>query len=457
MRFSYNLKFLTRHLCRGSLAILYLPVAHFCAVNPLPLRDGLVLADTHIMNSQSSVECKEASMVAWARKRGIHLRKPLCLKRSQGKGIGVFLKSAVNEGDLLLSIPPSQILCAENIELDPAIGHLVGPLRMAGLDDRGVLVLWLVHHLTQPTSHGWTPYLSMLPSEYDLSADHLLLSNETISGTPLAAAVAEMKKNISRQANSVLKAIKLLDPPEPLKDLSSLELSRVWSYAHVLVLTRSSVLSKINPQSDWTEQPVCILPLVDFCNHSEDPNAKVVLETDGSVNLVALRSISLNEEVLISYWPDKEPINCEQSLFSYGFLSNKDRFAFPGIALENSNQEPRKVIQKLILMDTRSGKTVNDTVFLDEIESILDYFAIECMQENDINSLVKNYVAERGIGAHSRAILEKGRRLARKKVLDILTEWRDQVRYNHSRSAVISEYLKRLDEAVNQALAIIVP
>lgn len=432
-------------------------MAHYCSGESFTFRDGLVFADTHVMISESSVECKEDSIVAWAKKRGIHFGKPLCLKRSPGRGIGVFLKSTGNEGDLLLSIPPSQVLSAENIELDPAIGHVVGPLRMAGLDDRGVLVLWLVHQMTQQASHGWTPYLSILPSEYDLSADHLLLSNDTISGTPLAGAVAEMKKNISRQANSVLKGIQLLDPPEPLKDLSSLELSRVWSYAHVLVLTRSSVLSKINPQSDWTEQPVCILPLVDFCNHSEDPNAKVVLDADGSVNLVALRRISQNEEVFISYWPDKEPLNSEQSLFSYGFLSNTDRFAFPGIVLENSIQEPRKVIQKLILMDTRSGKTVNDTVFLDEIESILDYFSIECMQENDINSLVQNYVAERGIGAHSRTILEKGRRVARKKVHEILTEWRDQVKYNHSRSPVISEYFKRLDEAVNRALAIIEP
>lgn len=400
----------------------------------------------------SSNECKSVSLYSWAAKNGITIRSGLEIRRTTSRGLGIFASSHVGAGEVLLRVPQSRLINADNIEKSSDIGDFVGPLRSAGLDDRGVLVLWILSQFIQPNSE-WRPYFTMLPSEYELSRQHLLLSEDDISGTPVAMAVQRMRENITRQSNSVLKALKRLGAPKPFRDISSMEWEGLWRLAHTLVLSRSSQVSSQKHFLEWTDEPICILPVVDFCNHSDAPNAKLIECEDGSFNLIALRSISASEEVLISYWPEAEPLACEQSLFSYGFLSSYDRFAFAGIDLSQTGEKnPRYVIQKLILMDHRSSESGNPVIFLDEMDAILDFFTVKCMDHRKIDALIRCYVAEGGLGSQSRAILNEARPAAKLELRRILHGWKDQALSCRAKTATVSEYIARLDKAIDATL-----
>ena len=456
MRFLKYQKYIGKRLCESALAAISLSIFGInrdrCSLYPArPILAETWQADP---NSVSVLECAGKRFLSWAEKNGIKVKPGLNLRRTEDRGSGLFSSAECSEGNVLVSIPRGLVINADNIELGDDIGHLAGTLRSAGLDERGVLVLWLVHQMMQPETSRWGPYISLFPSDYDLYQSHLLLLDVNLSGTPLDIAVREMKQNICRQSHAVVKSIKRLEQPAgAFEPLSPSEIETLWKRAHALVLTRSSVLSCTLEESDWTEQHVSILPVVDFCNHSDDPNAKVRVETDGSVSLVAIRRIPSDQEVVISYWPSKEPLGCEQSLFSYGFLSNLDRFAFPGIHFSGAEESPMKAIQRLLYMDRKSSQNhPPETVFLDELELALDYFSIECMRSTNVNSLIRSYIDEGGVGDNCRVILQDFRPAAKLKVLEILSSWRNQVRLNEIRSGCLNEYLNRLENAIRRAI-----
>lgn len=335
----------------------------------------------------------------WSKAIGILLNENCNLLHTSDKGIGLVCQgNTISLGQSIVRVPQKARINADNVEADPHFGTIIGPLRSAGLDDRGVISLWILLQ-SQNIVHPWGPYIACLPSKSELSRSHPLLINESVTGSPIASSCSKMTTNLQRQIRSIARAVTKLGHGYVFGDDPASD----WIWAHVLVLTRSGLLRDQNPQDDWSRMPVCILPMIDFCNHSDSPNAAIRIDKGGVVELVALRDIKPGEEITISYWPEDRGLNSEQCLFSFGFLSGLNTFIVPGVDFHGADQFPKKAMQRLVFIDSRSHE--GEEIFMDEMNLAVDYFAIECMSESTIRELKQAYISEGGIGERSRAIL----------------------------------------------------
>lgn len=114
--------------------------------------------------------------------------------------------------------------------------------------------------------------------------------------------------------------------------------------------------------------------MIEFCNHSDTPNAAIRLDKGGVVELVASRHIKPGEEITITYWPEDRGLSSEQSLF---FLSGLNTFIVPRVDFHGADQFPKKAMQRLVFIDSRRHE--GEEIFMDEMNLEVDYFAIGCM------------------------------------------------------------------------------
>jgi hypothetical protein len=69
-----------------------------------------------------------------------------------------------------------------------------------------------------------------------------------------------------------------------------------------------------------------LVPLLDYVNHSPDPNCRYDISPQGTITLLPLRPLRQGEELTISYGSGKSPL---EMLFSYGFLPESSPTVHP--------------------------------------------------------------------------------------------------------------------------------
>jgi hypothetical protein len=391
------------------------------------------------------------TLTPWCDRMGIKLDPHVFIRDARDCGRGVFVSGkGISAGSVIMTIPLSMVITADNTENDPGLGHIMGPLRSAGLDDRGAVALWLLFQSLSKDSE-WSDYISHLPGAYELSRSHLLLNSDALDGTPLGVSVKKIKSNISRQIRTVMRAIRKLDPPGCLLSLSPSDLEQAWTWAHAIVLTRSGIIRDECTVSDWTRIPVSIIPMIDFCNHSDDSVAEIRINKN-SVELIALRDLKPGDEVTISYWPECDPLNSEQSLFSFGFLSSVDRFILPGVHFENADENPRRAIQRLLLLDQKPS---SESIHLEDMDMAIDYFSVEAMSEREVVEIAKSLTKEAGIGTETRKLLASRAESGKLRLLHCITQWEREIIKCKSDSPVVQEYIKRLITAIKKSKSIL--
>jgi hypothetical protein len=384
---------------------------------------------------------------------GLPLNPACCIEDMGPDGRGMICRTrGINAGSILVHVPRGMLLTADNIESNETDSHVFNALRSAGLDDRGVLALWLLIESVEGEKSDWYTYLKGLPTEIDLMQRHLLFCDERLEGSALQSAIDEMRQNISRQIRVILRTLDELGIDTPIKGLPQSVLEERWKWAHAIVLSRSGLVKEESSSpSEWTKLPVCIIPLVDFVNHSDTPNAHVRINADGSVDLVSVRDIKEGEEIRISYWPDS-PISSEQSLFSFGFPSGFDRFALPGINL-SGDAGPRNAIQRLLYLDNASN-TSDNNIYLADIQAAVTHFAIESMNDAAVQKLATYYVRERGLGEDARRVLHEYENAGRLKVIHKLIQWRSILEKNQGlKHPILLDYLHGLLKGIDGALS----
>jgi hypothetical protein len=390
---------------------------------------------------------QSGNLATWCKTIGIAVDQRVDLFDTTHSGRGIRIANQkVKAGTCLISVPMRRIIHADNIEEDPDIGHAIGPLRAGGLDDRGVLALWILYQSLARDSK-WAYYVSMLPKPHEMSRKHLLLSADSLEATPLGASVIAMKNNISRQIRAVMRAIRKLDPPAVILSLSPGDLEESWSWAHSVVMTRSGLLDH-SEVTEWTQLPVSIIPVIDFCNHATSPSARVELN-GGEVQLIANRDISPAEEVTISYWTEESPLHSEQSVFSFGFLSDADRFILTGIQFDGADSSPRKAIQRLLFLEKRSVQS--DNIYLQDLPLAIEYLAVESMSEPQVIELAKSFAKEGVIGPETQRRISASLVAGKLKLAHILARWDSEVSKCNSSIPAVSEYLRRLKTAIATA------
>jgi len=351
---------------------------------------------------------------------------------------------------VIITIPSASLISADNIEKNSNYGHIIGPLRSAGLDDRGVLALWLLLQRFNPDD-AWRNYIQLLPDRFKLSHDHILLSEETLPGSSISSTVEKMRSNITRQLRSVLRAIRRLDELNVINGMNASDVENEWLLCHTLVMSRSGLFKADETVKDWTEQPLTIVPFLDFANHSDDPSASITVNKDGSVALVATQDIKVGEEITISYWPNESRLTSEQSLFTFGFLSDFDKFVIPGITFDDADVYRKRAIQRLIFIDGRPSVT-DEHVYTDNIDAARRYFSIESMDEETLTKLIRAYVAEEGIGEETLAILKDYEDMGEMKLTAHLHLWKETIESTDIKNRTLRDYKHRLVRSIKLAL-----
>lgn len=359
----------------------------------------------------------------------------------------------IKRNSQLITVPRELILDASIIELDTDFGNIVGPLRSAGLDDRGVLALWyLLRRNSLQSSWGW--YLSLLPSHYDLLTSHPLLSHERIPGTSIGLITDKMTNNISRQLKSIVSSIRQLDPENLILTMDKNALEEEWRLCHALVLSRSGLFDSVHYGTNWTDQPICILPGIDLVNHSDTPNARLVRLADGSVQLMATRDIPPGEEITISYWSSDEndSLSVEQVLFTFGFIGGLGRFLLPMISFDGADTDKRRALQRLVYVESKLSDQISDEIHTDDVASAVTYFAIQCMPEEALSRLTKVIVDEECVGERSKAVIDGFRSAGRVALQSEIIEWREMVNGASISHPVLLKYQELLIDTIDSFL-----
>ncbi len=419
--------------------------------------NSLTLCETiHVDNvttSPDQIGCRETvtDIRSWTRQQGIVVSPNVTISRSPIGGLGLICGKKVRSGEILVTVPASSIMSAEHLQDDRRYEHIIAPLRRSGLDARGVLALGLVLGSLE-YDNMWKDYLKCLPTMYELSKEHPLLSRDIAPSTAVGVSVHRMRKHILNQLRGVLRAHKALGFNDVLSNARPSDLEELWCWAHAIVLSRSGIKAYSNEtgRSDESDSDIFIIPYVDFCNHAENPTAYVTESRDGSMQLVAEQDMAPGDEITISYWPRHEPLTCEQSLFSFGFCSNLKRFAIPGIDVQPVDDDPRKAVQRLLFLDRRMSK--DDFIYLDSLDLGAEYFAIAEMTEREFESLVAGVVKDGKVSIASSKIFQPAFDRGRLRLLSHLTSWRNDICDTTYHAQVLSEYICTLRSALDDSI-----
>ena len=395
-------------------------------------------------------------LMDWCCKNSIGMNKNAKFATTCTKGLGVYATGGgIATGEAVFHVPFSLLITAENLKDHPPLAGILGALQGSGLDDRGALALWYLYCRSSGDPRR-ADYIRYMPSRSELVECHPLVMQEALKGSALAAAVDKLRSHIGRQIIFIVKILAQLGLDSSVLFNSARNLEEEWTLCHALVLTRSGI-GQTQAGTDWTQQPVCIIPGVDFCNHGgPDSNSRLHFEADGSVTLRATRPIRAEEEITLEYWPSEGPdrLGIEQSLFNFGFPTDCDRFVIPGLVIDADVLTPRTAVQLLLLMDMQQQGT-HHQILLDETELAVGYLSIDSMDENEVRELGASYAIEGGMGNAVKQILEGFRAEGERRLLKILQLWRSQISQEIATNQNLTIYHSRLLAAIDSKIGVL--
>ncbi|KAI5054633.1 hypothetical protein GOP47_0029778 [Adiantum capillus-veneris] len=278
------------------------------------------------------------------------------IKHSEKKetGLGVFAACDILEGVLMVT-PLHLAITPMSVLQDPEFGKAYAKLFEDGdVDDRLLMMLFLMVEHIRGSSSLWAPYLDVLPTSFGTPLWFTEEELQELQGTALHNATKIQLRNLGALfedkvkpfAEQVLSSVGALEREIDFKDF-------LW--ANCIFWTRALNIPCPHPfvfpkqvhssnNGDSQGKVMGLVPGIDFCNH--DPKGVVKWEVDGpegamtgvpnSMYLKTDSPFSANDEVLISYGNKGN----EELLFLYGFVieDNADDFYmvhFPKEALDH--------------------------------------------------------------------------------------------------------------------------
>ena len=246
-------------------------------------------------------------LAGWLREKGGRWEDRLHIEQISGRGHGVVASGTIPAGQTLVEIPWALILSSKLAREDSDVKSMLRDLAWTDdCSDSSAIRLWLLRHAEDAQS-PWRTWLSQLPQDAGAGASCLPIvlaqaGCNALRGTPL-----------QRRADLLLQSVREeWAALEPLRARHPwLASYQRWLWCQAIVSTRSGTLPM-----EGTEKAVhCIIPVLDFLNHSAEPNACIV-GNPTCAKLVSTEVIKAGQEVLISYGGH----SAEQFLFAFGFL-----------------------------------------------------------------------------------------------------------------------------------------
>ncbi|KAJ9708525.1 hypothetical protein PVL29_000522 [Vitis rotundifolia] len=262
-------------------------------------------------------------LIKWVRREGGFVHQAVRIAPSAGS-CGLVACQDIPKGSDLIALPHHMPLRFSSLEsecVDTIDSVLVNLARQVPEE------LWAMRLglklLQERASVGsfWWPYISNLPETYSVP---IFFPGEDIKNLQYAPLLYQVNKrcrfllDFEKEVKRVLKNLKPDDHPFRGQDVDASSLG--WAMSAV-----SSRAFRLHGKklSDGTHVDVpMMLPLIDMCNHSFDPNAQIVQEQDAGstkmlIKVVAETQIKQDDNLVLNYGC----LNNDFFLLDYGFVT----------------------------------------------------------------------------------------------------------------------------------------
>ncbi|XP_021293279.1 histone-lysine N-methyltransferase setd3 isoform X1 [Herrania umbratica] len=259
-------------------------------------------------------------LVKWVKKEGGFVHEAVKIAQDTTFGLGLVASGEIPKGSDLIVLPDHVPLKFHSDRQDVA-GSVLLHLSHQVPEELWAMKLGL-KLLQERAKVGsfWWPYISNLPETYSVP---IFFTGEDIKNLQYAPLLYQVNKRcrflleFEQEVKNGLKNLKLSEHPFGGQDVDASSLG--WAMS--AVSSRAFRLyGKKLPDGTCSDIPM-MLPLIDMCNHSFDPNAQIVQEQDvGSskmlIKVVAEKDIKQNDPLLLNYGC----LSNDFFLLDYGFV-----------------------------------------------------------------------------------------------------------------------------------------
>ncbi|KAK1308422.1 hypothetical protein QJS10_CPA09g00388 [Acorus calamus] len=262
-------------------------------------------------------------LIGWVRREGGFVHRAIKVRDDVTHGLGLVASEGIPTGSELIALPDRLPLRWSPQDLDGGDGPesvLANLARQIPEELWGMkLGLKLLQERARVGSFWW-PYISNLPETFSVP---IFFSGEDIKNLQYAPIVHQVNKrcrfllDFEREIENMLTDVAMEDHPFGGQEIYASSLG--WAMS--AVSSRAFRLhGNILPNGSQADIPM-MLPLIDMCNHSFHPNARIVQEQDAGnsrmlVKVVAETQIEQDTPILLNYGS----LNNDLFLLDYGFV-----------------------------------------------------------------------------------------------------------------------------------------
>lgn len=290
--------------------------------------------------------------------------------------------------ETLAEFPLSNAITASTVASDPDVGELYSKwLDLGILNERQVVVMFLLTERAKGSSSEWAPYIQSLPPSHDIPLYFSKGALDELKGTSLANAAETQRKEVDEEWRTMapLAADALNQGGAGALQLSQQD----FQWARATYWSRALALGK------GSNPPEGLVPGLDFANHAPLGHGKARWEVDRTNNSVKLVGVppKSNSEITISYG-DKSN---EELMFMYGFAlrdNPDDKLMVPPPVPADTSQWDASASKRMNLVqqageDARSFLARRDARTRHEarktVESVLPKLQVFVMGDNELS------------------------------------------------------------------------
>ncbi|XP_059446299.1 uncharacterized protein LOC132177845 [Corylus avellana] len=256
-------------------------------------------------------------LIKWVRREGGFVHPAVKIAQDDTTGLGLIVSGDIPKGSDLIALPdhiPLRFESDGGHGLDSVLANLAHqvPEELWAMK----LGLKLLQERAKVGSFWW-PYISNLPETYSVP---IFFPGEDIKNLQYAPLLHQVNKRcrfLLDFEQDVRYALQNLKPDDHPFGGQNVEASSL-GWAMSAVSSRAFRLhGKKLPDGTHSDVPM-MLPLIDMCNHSFNPNSRIVQEQDAGmlVKVVAETVINQNESLVLNYGC----LNNDLFLLDYGFV-----------------------------------------------------------------------------------------------------------------------------------------
>ncbi|KAI5083139.1 hypothetical protein GOP47_0002882 [Adiantum capillus-veneris] len=278
-------------------------------------------------------------LIAWVRQNGGHVHPSLRLLVHSSSGLGLAATRPLLSGTPLITLPPHLPL---SLPTFPASSQDQTLLQLAQLVPEDLWALKLgLKLLMERAQRGsfWWPYISNLPQRFNIP---VFFTGSEIANLQYAPVIHQVKKrcrallDLAKEVETVLSKLGTDQQPFGGQEVNASSLG--WAMA--------AVSSRAFQMHNSSGSSRVMLPLIDMCNHSFTPNARIIQQEEKggtSFVVVAEGNLQAGANILLSYGA----LSNDVLLLDYGFVESQNVHDFVEMRYDKIMVDAARVAARL--------------------------------------------------------------------------------------------------------------